>query len=205
MCNRYRLKATPEQLADGFDVASPVPYQPKLEFFPGKPVPVVRADSDGRRLDEMVWGFERPWSKRPLNNARVEKAWDGKTWGPAMKAGRRCLLPAAGFIEWHHTRLGHKDDKAVPHLISLLNADLFTLAGLWEQRGDDLYATMLISEPNEMVREIHNKKPAMPVILDGKKAFGKWLDQDADRDSLNALMLSPYPAELMSVEPLQDR
>jgi putative SOS response-associated peptidase YedK len=34
-------------------------------------------------------------------NATIEKLADGPTWRGPWKRAQRCILPAAGFYEWH--------------------------------------------------------------------------------------------------------
>ena len=51
---------------------------------------------------------------------------------------------------------------------------------------------IITTEPNELVRPIHNR---MPVIL-GPADYSAWLSSDTDLADLEA-MLKPYPAELM--------
>ena len=56
---------------------------------------------------------------------------------------------------------------------------------------------MLTTEPNELVKPIHNR---MPVVL-GIDDYAAWLDTDTKEAVLKA-MLKPYPAERMESWPV---
>ena len=60
--------------------------------------------------------------------------------------------------------------------------------------GDVLHIfTIITTEPNTLVRPIHNR---MPVIYDA--AMGRqWLDHSFDRAMILAAVLRPWPSELM--------
>ena len=80
---------------------------------------------------------------------------------------------------------------------------MFAFAGLWEvwysPEGDELRtATILTTEPNEFMADIHNR---MPVILQAKD-YETWLAPgDQKADDLMPLM-KPFPAELMKAYPV---
>ena len=77
---------------------------------------------------------------------------------------RRCLIPADGFYEWRQ-----EGKQKVPVWIHLKNKEPFAFAGLWdfwrnvELRTVLLTFTIITTEPNTLLRPIHNR---MPVILD---------------------------------------
>ncbi|HEY6363490.1 MAG TPA: SOS response-associated peptidase family protein [Candidatus Binatia bacterium] len=74
---------------------------------------------------------------------------------------RRCIIPADGFYD-------RKEDKRkVPMWVYLKTKEPFTFAGLWDvwrkPDGKRLESfTIITTEPNELVRPVHNR---MPVIL----------------------------------------
>ena len=79
----------------------------------------------------------------------------------------------------------------------------FAFAGLWETwRGDGEQAiescTIVTGEPNELVRELHDR---MPVILKDED-YDRWLDpKQKDPAALESLLV-PYPAERMRIYPI---
>ena len=81
----------------------------------------------------------------------------------------RCLILADGFYEWQW--LDEKGKKKQKHLVTLKNDDLFAFAGIysvWINKitGEirDTYS-IVTTEANELMSEIHNSKKRMPVIL----------------------------------------
>jgi putative SOS response-associated peptidase YedK len=105
---------------------------------------------------------------------------------------RRCLVCADGFYEWRR-----QADRKVPFYFQLKTGEPFAFAGLWENwqdphSGDWLRScTILTTEANSLVREIHGR---MPVILP-EACHRAWLGEEAAGD-LKA-MLSPFDAGLM--------
>ena len=77
-----------------------------------------------------------------------------------------------------------------------------TFAGLWDQwrdraSGETLKScTMIITEPNAFVAEVHDR---MPVIL-GQKDFEPWLRNEAGLE-----LLKPAPEELLQRWPVSQR
>lgn len=177
------------------------PRTPRYNIAPTQPVPVVRCEPQGtppqRELVELHWGLIPHWAKDPKIGARMINARaETITQKPAYKAAmrrRRCLLPADGFFEWR-SEGGRKQ----PYFIDLRDDGLFAFAGLWESwEGPDHSSiescTLLTTEPNELIRPIHNR---MPVLLP-PEAYDLWLDP-AEQDPARLLpLLRPYPAERM--------
>jgi putative SOS response-associated peptidase YedK len=79
----------------------------------------------------------------------------------------------------------------------------FAFAGLWEvwrdENGNELPScTIITGPPNELVRPLHNR---MPAIL-RQEDYRKWLDaHERSPDELMPL-LKPYPAEQMEAYPV---
>jgi putative SOS response-associated peptidase YedK len=111
---------------------------------------------------------------------------------------RRCIIPASGFYEWHHT-----GNKKTPHYIRLRDGNVMSLAGLWEKwkapHGEDLETcTILTTAANGLVRKFHDR---MPVILHSEE-FGIWLDRDIDDVGRLAELFHPYPTDLLTEHPV---
>jgi putative SOS response-associated peptidase YedK len=130
-------------------------------------------------------------------NARSETAAEKPAFRSAFKR-RRCLIPATGFFEWKKQGGGK-----VPMFIHMQDRQVFAFAGLWEiwhspEGGEIRTATILTTEPNEFMAEIHDR---MPVILQAKD-YETWLAAgDQKADDLMPLM-KPFPAELMKAYPV---
>jgi putative SOS response-associated peptidase YedK len=125
-------------------------------------------------------------------NARAESL----TEKPAFKqlvGTRRCIIPEDGFYEWR------KEGKhKVPMWVHLKSREPFGLAGLWDvwrkpDGGKVESFTIITTEPNELVRPIHNR---MPVILRPEDEE-QWLDASRTVFVKAKLVWKPYPEELM--------
>ena len=86
----------------------------------------------------------------------------------------------------------------MPHYVHMADHAPFAIAGLWELwRGGDGQTiescTLLTTEPNDVVRPLHDR---MPVIL-APEDHDLWLDPTADVARLQPLM-RPFPPDAMS-------
>jgi putative SOS response-associated peptidase YedK len=125
-------------------------------------------------------------------NARAETLTE-KAAFKHLVGTRRCLIPADGFYEWRK-----EGKRKVPMWVYLKNREPFGLAGLWDmwrnpngQRVESF--TIITTEPNELIRPIHNR---MPVILKPEDEE-QWLDVSRTPFSKAQSLLKPYPDELM--------
>lgn len=193
MCHHYvGQKANLEFYEAAFHVRSN-PRQleiPSGEFYPLKDVPVIRLDGNGdREIVAFSWGLLPAWWKpksekdkpqafqRKCFNARSEEVHNKPTYRSAFKS-RRCLLPAAKFME--------KD-----HYFSFPDERPFAFAGLWESwnKGIIESCTLLTTEPNEEVLGVGHHR--MPVILSSEEEYARWLDPEiVERGPLEDLMRS---------------
>jgi putative SOS response-associated peptidase YedK len=151
----------------------------RYNIAPTQMAPVIRASSDatGRELLELKWGLIPFWAKEPgignrMINARSEEVEKKPAYRAAFRH-RRCLIPATGFFEW----MKNDDGSKQPHLIRREDGHPFALAGLWEHwagGGDGPIEsfTILTTEPNDLLRRLHNR---MPVILKPVD-YARWLD-----------------------------
>src|ERR1700712_4777487 len=125
VCGRYAASASPERLADQFDVEDIFDGLPGPDYnvAPTVVVPAVfertvkgadgRPTGVRRRLAPLTWGLVPSWAKdrsigARLINARAESVAEKPAFRRAF-AARRCLLPADGFYEWY-TPEGHDAD-----------------------------------------------------------------------------------------------
>src|SRR4029453_2368995 len=99
----------------------------------------------------------------------------------------RCIIPADGFYEWR------KEGKhKVPMWVHLKNREPFALAGLWDvwRKPDGKRVesfTIITTEPNELVRPVHNRP----------EDEEQWLDVSRTTFVKAKSLLKPYPEELM--------
>jgi putative SOS response-associated peptidase YedK len=116
-------------------------------------------------------------------NARAKTVETKPFFRDAFKR-TRCLIPASGYYEWKNTPHGKQ-----PYYFSRADGEPMTFAGLWDEwkdraTGEKLNScTMIITEPNEIAVDIHDR---MPVILESAD-FDAWL-----RDG-GTTLLNPAP------------
>lgn len=198
MCGRYVTKEQAEieryWKVKGRGIAEPMPA--RYNAAPTLKMPIIRG-GERHELVAMKWGLIPSWSKDPkigskMNNARAETITEKPSFRTAFKR-RRCLVPMAGFYEWHTTPAGK-----VPHYFTMLNAEQFAAAGIWEHwsgpDGTEIDSFAIITtEANAIMAPVHDR---MPVILP-TEAIDAWLDSDyADNTGLQE-MLAPYPSDEM--------
>lgn len=198
MCGRYTLtNPDPKRLKLRFGIDAPFEFdeRPRFNIAPTDSVLAVRARDHTRELGKLRWGLmpgrwaEKPG--RPLINARAETIATQPAYRESFRE-RRCLIPADGFYEWKKLPTGKQ-----PMWISLPGADLFAFAGIWasleRSDGETVHSCSIITcEPNEMMRQIHDR---MPAVLE-PDAESTWLDPDADPDVLLSL-LGPARADML--------
>ena len=206
MCGRFSQTATPEVIAEQFEVKEPLPlFQPRYNIAPSQPVVAMRIEPDTgtRRLAQLRWGLIPWWAKDPeignqCINAMAETVAEKPAFLSAFKK-RRCLVIATGFYEWQRQQGYLKQ----PMCIGLQNKRPFAFAGLWEHwaptEGEPLETcTIITTEPNDLMAPIHNR---MPVIL-APTSYDQWLDPTFQQvEPLNAL-LRPYPSEELTAYPV---
>jgi len=134
---------------------------------------------------------ERRW-RQNLPNARSDKL-TGYTWRYATKE-RRCLIPATGYYEPGLGPVGAKGEI----LFIVKERPLFFFAGLWEPIGDTRAFTMVTTEPNDFVRQFHDR---MPVVLSDDQAR-EWLGDTPLADDQLQRLCRGLPAEALDHETL---
>ncbi|MGJ3252638.1 MAG: SOS response-associated peptidase [Elainellaceae cyanobacterium] len=199
MCGRFTLSQSDQSIADVFQLSEIPPVKPRYNISPTQAVPVVfqTTNSPARKFTYMHWGLIPSWADDPkigarMINARAETVTEKPSFRTAFKR-RRCLVVADGFYEWKKT-----DEGKQPFYIQLDHHQPFGFAGLWEHwqhaDGSEIEScTIVTTEPNELLRPIHNR---MPVILNPDD-YDRWLNPEVqDAKSLQPL-LRPYDAQQM--------
>ena len=179
MCGRYYSRYSKQQLAENLRTRVGFAISANYNVAPATCQPVVRFDSEGvPEAVVMRWGLVPYWSKdaksaHSMINTKAETVATGPVSRGAFKA-RRALVPASGFFEWKKLDARSKQ----PYAIILTGGEIFAFAGLWDRWRDpateqDLETfTIITTEPNELVAEVHSR---MPVILNPAD-YDRWLD-----------------------------
>ena len=204
MCGRYTLKTPIDNLAKQFEVEKyPSSLTPSYNIAPTQQVATVLVENGERKLEMFHWGLIPSWADDPavgnrMINARAETVATKPSYRSAFKS-RRCLILADGFYEWKKTSSGKQ-----PYYIRMEDESPFAFAGLWEiwKNGREIRSsTIITTEPNELLGDIHNR---MPVILHPDD-YALWLDPDFDEKEPLKTLLKPYPANQMAAYPVSRR
>jgi putative SOS response-associated peptidase YedK len=204
MCGRYTLSTPVGKLAEEFDLSGSLPdLQSSYNVAPTQEVPAVVAGNGGRRLEMLRWGLIPSWADDPgigsrMINARSETVAEKPSFRRAFKE-RRCLIPADGFYEWQKTN-GSKQ----PYYFRMKDGRPFAFAGLWESwagDGEIRSCTILTTDANHLVGEIHQR---MPVILPSEY-YELWLEPAVREPDQLLPLLNPYPTDEMEAYPVSRR
>jgi putative SOS response-associated peptidase YedK len=185
MCGRFTYKLTWADIVKLYRLTLDQPArntQPRYNICPTTTIDTVVSSEGRRELVSMRWGLIPYWWSKPLKemrlasfNARAESVATKPMFRDAFKS-KRCLIPASGYYEWHDAPGGKQ-----PYYFTRRDGQPITFAGLWsnwrdKEAGNNLLScTMVITEPNKFVAEVHNR---MPVILEAKD-FEQWERGDA--------------------------
>ena len=204
MCGRYTLAAPVNELVEQFDIDEyPSSITASYNIAPTQEVAAVIAEDEKRKLEMLRWGLVPAWADDPsignrMINARSETVAEKPSFRKAFK-DRRCLVLSDGFYEWRRTSDGKQ-----PYYIHMKDGSPFAFAGLWESWRDAQEirsCTIITTDANELVGDIHNR---MPVILTPED-YSLWLDPDfKEREALTSL-LRPYPNDAMEAYPVSRR
>lgn len=132
--------------------------------------PVVTSEG----LGMSQWGFLRNFGgkKQNLINARLDRVATARTWKKPLLTSR-CLVPIGGYYEWVDRK---------PWFIS--NNDQLFAAGLYEQKDDDTYFTILTTEGRDEAGRVHDR---MPVFL-AADLQDDWLGGELTESAANDLI-----------------
>ncbi|MCE9620266.1 MAG: SOS response-associated peptidase [Planctomycetes bacterium] len=205
MCNRYKLRAKPDEFVAYFGALQGLPREPIVaEFFPGKSVPVIVQAAEGRMLQEMTWGFPPFKGSKPINNTRAETAATSAFWKRHL--GTRCVFPLSEAIEWQHRTDEAGRLRKVPHSIGFSDGCIGAVAGIWAAKESGAVCSMLTCHANRAWAEIHNANPGDPrmvCFLRQREDVEAWLDGVRPFADV-AQRLGPLPDErsLLAIRPL---
>jgi putative SOS response-associated peptidase YedK len=191
MCGRATYRLTWEEIVALYQLTLFQPAVNTRARFNVCPTTTIDTilDQDGkRRLERMRWGLIPSWWSKPLKemklatfNARAETVATKPMFRSAFKRNR-CLIPVSGYYEWQDTPGGKQ-----PWYFTARNGSpALAIAGLWDEWQDKesgkplKSCTMLITEPNKFVAEVHDR---MPVLLD-EKDYEPWLSGSAGLELL---------------------
>jgi putative SOS response-associated peptidase YedK len=191
----------------------------RFNVAPSQEVLVVRSSPEPeeaargeREARLMRWGLVPRWAKDlkigyKMINAKAENLTSSRAYSPLVgKFRHRCLIVADGFYEW----MKAEDPKQPrqPWRFTVDGGEPFAFAGIctrkeWEDDGPGveggwLYTCSIVTtEPNDLVAQVHDR---MPAILPGPDAETAWLRPDLTIEEA-VDMCKPLPASRMSSAP----
>jgi putative SOS response-associated peptidase YedK len=208
MCFTVNVNLIKEELENryGATLIDPDKYRPSYYYHAfGLPsLPAICSDNTNR-IGLLKWGLIPAWTKDSEQadiiryktfNARSETINTKPSFAPAFRS-KRCIVPVKGFFEWQHV-----GKEKVPWYIYRADNEIISLAGIYEDwvesNTGEIYSTFSIvtSEANDLMAEIHNSGKRMPVILD-KSSEKKWLDISISPDDALGL-LKPCPTDILN-------
>ncbi len=210
MCGRFALTATPEEVAELFELDDIEQFPPRYNIAPTQPVMMVVNGPNGARTTQLVrWGLVPSWVKEPENftlliNARSETAIEKPSFRNPMRH-RRTLLPVSGFYEWHRPA-----DKTLPkqaYWIKPKRSDgAFAFAALMDTwasaNGSEIDSgCILTTQANTTFAKIHHR---LPVVIQPDD-YERWLDcrNYEPRDMLD--LMKPVDEDFFEVIPISDQ
>ncbi len=147
-------------------------------------------------IEMMEWGLIPYWVKDAAQaadirlktlNAVSETAWEKPSFRESIKK-RRGLLTVTAFFEWRQHQ-----GKKYPYRIAVRHKKLFSLGCIFDQWVDKTTGeikktfSILTTQANELMAEIHNSKKRMPLII-AEPDFKAWLNPATPREEVTALM-----------------
>jgi len=202
MCGRFSLHEHPNVIALQFGISETIDFAPKYNLAPTSAI--IALHGAPRAMVRWRWGLVPYWDKQPdkargLHNARADTIDVKPAFRDAWRQ-RRCIIPASGFYEWKSIA-GRKQ----PYYIHSAGGELLAFAGIYQHSlgaaGEFTGCAVITTEPNELMREIHDR---MPVILDSED-YGAWLDpKQNDLGKLKEL-LKPCVSECLLAHPVSTR
>lgn len=163
------------------DILSEFKTQVHINGFEYPKTPII-IDEAPQIITHYNWGLIPAWAKedeikRFTLNAKIETLTEKPSFRDSIN--KRCLVIANGFYEWQwHDSKGKNKQK---YEISIANEELFAFAGIYSQWTDSTTGeikntySIITTEANSLMAEIHNIKKRMPVILKKEDEI-KWLE-----------------------------
>lgn len=158
-------------------------------------LPVI-ADYEQSAIHHFRWGLIPSWIKsleegiklsNQTLNAKAETIFEKPSFRDSI-VKRRCIIPVTGFFEWKH-----QGKEKIPHFIHPKEREFFLLAGVFshwmDKKHNELITTFSIitTEANEFMAEIHNTQKRMPLMID-ERNVDSWIDNGLSKASIKELM-----------------
>jgi len=198
MCYSNSSTSSTQQLAERYRKLVPSkPIELSYYFASGFQFPKWQIVTNDEVLQQMRWGLLPNWYRggnwmdfaSKTLNARIETSHEKATFKHLVERNR-CLVPSTGFFEWQTN-----GKQKTPFFIKDAQYPIFSIAGIhdtWLDPSTGAFEqtfTILTTEANQLMAEIHNSKKRMPLVLSLDEEE-EWLNgrlqfnQIANRDSI---------------------
>ncbi|AZB21714.1 SOS response-associated peptidase [Kaistella haifensis] len=190
MCYFINTSLSEEEIENSYNVRFDGDHYQPTEFLNGfshSLVPVI-LDEDINIATTAYWGLIPFWAKnkdirKQTLNAKIETIKEKPSY--RNNYNKRCLVLVKGFYEWKW--LDDKGKEKNKHFLTVKDQEIFSLGGIYShwtdtESGKDITTFSIVTtEANELMAEIHNTKHRMPVVLN-KSIEMEWLKDRAIED-----------------------
>jgi putative SOS response-associated peptidase YedK len=207
MCFSVNVNLIKEELENryGATLIDHDKYRPSY-YYHAFGLPEIPAICSGtpEKIRLLRWGLIPSWTRSIEDaniiryktfNARSESIKQKPSFSSSF-VSRRCIIPVKGFFEWQHVG----KDK-IPWYIYHSDNEIISIAGLYDKwientTGEEFNTfTIITTDANDLMAEIHNSARRMPVILD-KSLESRWIDLSVPSSEAQSL-LKPCPSEIL--------
>jgi putative SOS response-associated peptidase YedK len=215
MCFSVNVNLVKEEIEDRYGVSFPGKYRYEPSYYYhayGLPeLPAICSETPGT-IRLLKWGLIPSWIKTEEEadkirfktfNARSETIYSKPSFSSSFKS-RRCIIPVRGFFEWQHI-----GKEKIPWYIYSTDNYIITIAGLYSEwvrstTGESVGTFSIVTtEANKMMAEIHNSMKRMPAILD-RTEEKRWIDTSITASEALGILkaCSPDMLQAHTISPL---
>jgi len=150
---------------------------------PTNSIIIIRKRKEEFLIEPASWGIKFSDKSPLIYNSRMETIKEKPFWKNTFNKNRG-LLPMSGFFEWQ--KIGKSKIKKK---VFLPDNNIFFVPALFIEMNGTLFTSLVTVPPNEFIKPIHHRMPA--IILKNDKE--KLLNADID-EAIN--MCEPYKGEM---------
>ena len=194
MCGRYKYEVIADEVIKIFKLKNITldsyfrnSNLRKDNISPTDSILTIRKNHKTLALNDMNWGIKFSEKSPLIFNSRIETVSSKANW-KTMFERNRAVIPMTGFYEWQVVNK-RKEKKT----ISLPDEDIFYVPALYQEKNDHLFASLITVPPNDFMKPIHNRMPAILKIDDAIKIMEAGVDEALE-------MCRPYNGEMKVVD-----
>ncbi len=207
MCFTVNVNLIKEELENryGATLIDPDKYRPSYYYHAfGLPSLPAICSGEPSKIQLLKWGLIPAWTKGidqaniiryKTFNARSESIETKQSFSSSFRS-KRCIVPVKGFFEWQHV-----GNEKIPWYIYPSENGILSIAGIYDDwvennTGEVLSTfTIVTTEANDLMANIHNSGKRMPVILN-KSSETMWIDLSISYEAAFGL-LTPCPSDIL--------